>query len=292
MQSTQELHHTKQKALGISIVAYTAIVVLLFLLQWTTPENPPDVLEEGIEVNLGNSETGLGDEVPMVPGPPAPDQELNASPPPSNTGGVQETADVDTDDSDVDAPAVVKPNKPSATKVIKDKPTVTNNNTKPKTETATPVPAKPKPKALYGGGAPGGTGGNNADSYNNVRNQGIAGGTGDQGKPNGNPNSDSYTGNGGTGKSGVNIRLAGRRLMNRVSFEDDFNENGKVAVDIRVDREGKVVSATYQPRGSTTSNAKMKQIAIDKAKKLKFDANDNAAEEQIGTVVFNFVVQG
>src|SRR5947199_362365 len=59
-----------------------------------------------------------------------------------------------------------------------------------------------KPKAVYAGGKNPNNGGNNADSYNNIRNQGIAGGNGDQGKPNGNPNSDSYTGNGGTGNGG------------------------------------------------------------------------------------------
>ncbi len=61
-----------------------------------------------------------------------------------------------------------------------------------------PTPTPPKPKAVYAGGKSSGASGNNADSYNKSTNQGVAGGKGDQGKPNGNPNSDSYTGNGDT----------------------------------------------------------------------------------------------
>ena len=39
------------------------------------------------------------------------------------------------------------------------------------------------------------------------------------------------------------------------SFEDDFNENAKVAVDITVDAGGNVTSASVNPRGTTTTNA-------------------------------------
>ena len=114
----------------------------------------------------------------------------------------------------------------------------------------------------------------------------MAGGSGDQGRPGGNPNSDNYSGPGGRGNSGVSISrgLQGRRITGMPSFEDDFNENAKVAVDIKVDGNGKVISATYQPRGSTTSDASMKSIAIRKAMQVKF----NSGEESAGTIVFNF----
>ena len=69
------------------------------------------------------------------------------------------------------------------------------------------------------------------------------------------------------------------------SIEDDFNENAKVAVDIRIDPAGKVISAVYQPKGSTTSNSNLKAIAARKAMQLKFNSG---SEEQMGTIVFNF----
>jgi hypothetical protein len=153
-----------------------------------------------------------------------------------------------------------------------------------------PEPKPRQPKVLYKGGDGSGKGGNNADSWNNSTNQGIAGGKGDQGKPGGNPNSDSYTGNAGGGKSGVSISrgLSGRRISRFPSFEDEFNENAKVAVDVRVDRNGNVVQATYQARGSTTSDVGMRNIAINKARQLKFNPNPDGPETDIGTIIFNF----
>ena len=115
----------------------------------------------------------------------------------------------------------------------------------------------------------------------------IAGGTGDQGKPGGDPDSKNYTGNGGRGNSGVAITrgLQGRKFVKLPSFQDEFNENAKVAIDITVDGAGNVVSAVYQPRGSTTADAGYKAIAIRKALQIKLN---NTGAESTGTIVFNF----
>jgi len=111
----------------------------------------------------------------------------------------------------------------------------------------------------------------------------------DQGQPGGDPKSNNYTG-GGRGNSGVSISrgLQGRRFSSLPSFTDDFNENAKVAVDIHVDASGAVTDADYQPRGSTTSDASMKAIALRKAKQIKFNAG---SDESVGTIVFNFRVK-
>jgi hypothetical protein len=69
------------------------------------------------------------------------------------------------------------------------------------------------------------------------------------------------------------------------SFEDDFNENAKIAIDIRVDENGKVTAAAYQSRGSTSSKANLKAIALRKVKEIKFSPGEG---ESLGTVIFNF----
>jgi hypothetical protein len=269
------------------------ILLLCFLISWTNPlpELPP--VEEGIEVNLGDSDQGLGDEAPMVPGPPAAAEDELSSPPKTQLTQQEESKEVDTDDNDKEAPEAVVPKpavpKPEAKKVPTKE--ASPKTTKPAPQVvSTPTPAPKKPAAVYKGGTASGTGGNEADSYNSTRNQGIAGGKGDQGKPGGNPDSDSYTGNGGTGNSGVSISrgLQGRRISKLPSFEDDFNQNAKVAIDVKVDGAGKVVSATYQPKGSTTSDANMRAIAIQKAKQIKFTPSASGGEESIGTIIFNF----
>ena len=283
---------------NVKAASYTSLLcALLFLIffyaRWTLPVIPLPPMEEGIEVNLGNSDEGLGDIAPQVPGDPAIAKQENYSPQKASAPTPQEqNITGDANETDDAAPVVNNVTKPVITKdVVKDIPPtkVVNNNPQP---VVPPAPAPPKPKAVYAGGTTNGTGGNGADTYNNVRNQGIAGGNGDQGSPNGNPNSDSYSGNGGNGNSGVRISkgLTGRRFTKLPSFQDDFNENAKVAVDIKVDKSGNVVSATVNPRGTTTTNASIRAIAVKKAMQLKLNTGDE--DDQIGTILFDFKLRG
>lgn len=277
------------KASGYTIVVLAVVITLLLIISWKTPPIQEPLLDEGIEVNLGNSETGLGDIPPMIPGDPAPEiSEKAAATPKSSQPPPQElTSEEESNDPD----AVDVPRKPAIT-TPKPKPVTNQTVPTPKPKAEAPAPPAPKPKATmgsYSGGT--GTGGNSQDAFNNVRNQGIAGGQGDQGKPNGNINSDNYDGNGGTGKSGVAITkgLSGRRITTFPSFEDDFNENAKIAMNLRVDESGRVISAEYSAAGSTSSNGKLKEIAKRKALQLKFNPGE---AESLGTVVFNFKLKG
>lgn len=282
------------KASAITVAVCGLLFLLFFFLQWSLPQIPQPDYGEGIEVNLGNSETGLGDIAPQIPGEPAATEDVKTSPVAANTQNEQTNITGDENEAD-DAPVVNKTvNKP----VNKPVSNVKTPVTKPTTNNTTPTPPAPKPKAVFNGGTTAGTGGNRADSYNGIKDQGIAGGKGDQGKPNGNPNSDSYTGNaasgngGAGGNGGVSIRngLDGRRITKLPSFEDDFNENAKVAVDITVDKSGNVTVAVVNPRGTTTTNQNIRSIALRKARSLKLNAG--TAEEQTGTLVFSFKLRG
>jgi hypothetical protein len=282
---------------NIKAATYTGIFcvilfIVFFFAKWSLPQISPPVIEEGIEVNLGNSDQGLGDVAPQIPGDPAAAQEEEYSPPAQAQPAPAEEQNIQGDENEAeDAPVVNKSLKPVAKPVNTTTPTVA----KPKPNTqpvANPTPAPPQPKAIYKGGTSNGTGGNGADSYNGVRNQGIAGGRGDQGNPNGNPNSDSYKGNAASGKSGVVIRsgLNGRRFTSLPSFQDEFNENAKVAVDIRVNKNGNVISAVVNPRGTTTTNGNIRAIATRKAMQLKLNSGDE--DEQTGTILFDFKLRG
>ena len=282
---------------NIKATGYTTLVCLLlflvfFFVKWTLPTIPVPAFEEGIEVNLGNSDEGLGDIAPQIPGEPAVAKQEAYTPTPTATPTPQEQNISGDENETNDAPVVNNVTKPIIKKeVVKDIPTskATINATQPVTN---PTPTPPKPKAVYAGGTINGTGGNGADTYNNVKNQGIAGGNGDQGSPNGNPNSDSYTGNAANGNSGVRISkgLSGRRFTKLPSFQDEFNENAKVAVDIKVDKVGNVISAVVNPRGTTTTNSTIRAIAIRKALQLKLNNSDE--EEQNGTILFDFKLRG
>ncbi|MEP6513286.1 MAG: TonB family protein [Parafilimonas sp.] len=268
------------KALGITALIIAAVFFAFFLISWTLPQLPLQTLDEGVEVNLGNSDQGFGNIPPLIPGEPSLAQRTNYNPPPSTQSSAETQKEV-AENNEADAtpintspkPEIKKPNMPI------------NNITKTKTQTETnSPPTPPKAKAVYAGGKSTGTGGNNSDSYNNSRNQGIAGGTGDQGKPNGNPNSDNYTGNGGKGTSGVSITdgLTGRRLAGTTHFEDEYRYGGKVLVNVTVDENGTVTSAKVK-LGSAFSD--INSIAVRRAYQLKFT---KGSEVQTGTVTIIF----
>jgi hypothetical protein len=278
------------KAGGYTLLICVALLLLFIFIAWTNPAPPVPVVEDGIEVNLGNSDKGLGADQPYLPGKPSAEDKEKYTPPKQAVVEKEPVKDVETNDNDKEEAPVIKKaviTKPNATK-LPDKEVVKVKAKPVKMPETLPTPPKPKPKAVFHGVNGTGTGGNEADDYKPGGNQGIAGGKGDQGAPGGNPNSNNYTG-GGRGKSGVTISrgLGGRGITGTPAFTDDFNENAKVAVDVHVDGSGNVTGAEYQLMGSTTSASNLKAIALRKARQVKFNAT---GEESVGTIVFSFKV--
>ena len=278
----QEFEKQKNiKAFGLTVFITGGLFLFLFLVSWTIPAPPVVPVDEGIEVNLGNSETGFGTVPPQIPGDLSAAQETNVNPPPTTQAAAETNPEV-ANNNEPDAPVVHTSPKPE----VKKNPSSTDNteakNTNNKPVVSTP-PKVVKPKAVYSGGKSTSTGGNNADSYNKAKDQGIAGGKGDQGKPNGNPNSDSYTGNGGKGNGGVNISsgLEGRRISSSARFEDTYQYGGKVIVNVTVDENGNVTAASIR-QGSAFPDI---NIAVKRAYQLKFS---KGSETQTGTVIIKF----
>ncbi|MFN4006570.1 MAG: hypothetical protein ACK4HE_03565 [Chitinophagaceae bacterium] len=280
---SQSFEQTKNiKATAYTVTICGAVLAVLLLLSWSVPKVEAPPTDEGVEVNLGFSDEGSGNIAPQVPGEPAPEAADN------NNLAVNTSATTNTNPSATADPTDNEPS-PTATATTPTTQTSTTNTVKNTNPTTANTPTPPKPKAQMGKySGDNGQGGNNADSYNGITNQGIAGGNGDQGRPNGDPNSNNYNGNGGTG--GVTIRsgLNGRRFTKNVRFEDEFNENAKVAVDITVDAAGTITKAVINPKGTTTANTNIKNIAIKRAYQLKMNAAD---DEGFGTIVFEFKLQ-
>lgn len=277
------------KAGSYTLLICICLLIMFFFVKWSAHTFPQPALEEGIEVNLGSSDAGLGTDQPYEPGSPAPREQQKYTPPKATVTENTPAKEVETnDDNKEDAPVVKKPPvvKPEATKIA-EKEVVKTPAAKATLPVENPAPVVTKPKAVFKGATGTGTGGNEADTYKKGGSEGIAGGKGDQGKPGGDPNSKNYEGNGGRGNSGVSISrgLQGRRFTSLPSFEDEFNENAKIAINIRVDESGKVIAAVYEPRGSTTSDATLKSIATRKAMQIKFNTG---SEETSGTIIFNF----
>lgn len=264
------------KAASITGIITIILFLIFFYVHYSKPIPPEPITGEGIEVNLGNSETGIGAIAPQSLGKEPSQKQVSTIRSVTNrTQPITNTNNPSEEDIAVNNDKKATPN--------------LNNNPAPK-----PLPA-PTPKAVFKGStATNNKGGNNSDSYNGVLNQGIAGGKGDQGKLIGNPNSDSYSGNAASGKSGmggvaIKNGLDGRRITKFPSFEDDFNENAKVAVDITVDQLGNIIAATINPKGTTTTNTTIRNIALKKARTLKL--NSSPADTQTGTLIFSFILR-
>ena len=245
----------EKKNKGIAIagtIIVHALVLLIFL--FVTAFNVPFPLpgEEGVEVDLGMMDQGMGNiqpETPAIPMAAQPQQEESKN---------EEDIVTQTDE---EAPAIEKP------KV-----------TKPKQETKPEQPKQtPNPKAMF-------------QSRNNPQagsSEGITGQPGDQGKPNGLANIKNYDGNGGKG-NGIGYDLGGRGHKNLTMPPQDFPEEGHIVVNIWVDRDGNVVRTSIA-KGTDITNTDMRNKALDAAKKSKFFADQNAAEEQHGTITYTFI---
>lgn len=121
------------------------------------------------------------------------------------------------------------------------------------------------------------------------KSQGVTGQPGDQGSPEGTANSDSYEGQGGSG-GGPSYSLGGRGAKHLPSPGTDFSEEGRVVVDIWVDREGHV-KRTEIGKGTNITNAAMREMARNAAMSAMFTPDSNAAELQKGTITYNFIIR-
>ena len=145
------------------------------------------------------------------------------------------------------------------------------------------------PKAIFSG-AKGNSHDNsdNNDDFNKYSNQMGGGGNGSATATGTGEGSSAHAGNGNGSGVSIGSGLRGRKIVMKPSFQDDFNENAKVIVDITVNKSGKVIGAVINPRGTTTSNATIRGIALKKAYQLSFNLGNE--DEQTGSVNFNFKV--
>lgn len=112
---------------------------------------------------------------------------------------------------------------------------------------------------------------------------GAAEGSGRTGNPNGNPDAVGGTGNG----IGVSYDLGGRGMRgNAPRPQGRFSKQGKIIVQIKVDRSGNVIEAKGGVRGSTLTDPQYVEAARQAALKAHFNAAPNAPEIQTGTITY------
>ena len=238
---------------GLATFAYVLlwIVVVLFVkFDLTIPSG-----SEGILISFGDSEAASGSAAAVKS---APKQTIRPNPVPEK----QLTQDHE------DAPAIVKKE---------------DKKTKPQPKAEQKPVEEPKPqvnkRALFKGTA----------QQNLAEGSGTKEGKGTQGAVDGSPDGSPD----GTGKngSGGGFDLAGRSLIGSLP-KPSYNAKaeGRVVVEIRVSSDGKVQSATYRSKGSTTQNTVLVRAAVEAARRARFNVDQSSPVQQ-GTITYIFKMQ-
>ncbi len=282
--SKTEQNKNKIIALSFSLAVFVALLLFLIWYTMITP-NPPFPLSGGgggTEINFGTynegtgnvENDGIGDATSVV-------DKTEVMPPTPN----ENHENILTSETGEDVQ--IKETKPTIenhqTVITPTKPIVV---VKPKTAAEILAEKFNKNKGKNGGG------------------DGNSGHAGNDGSPDGNPNTNGTGGTGGgtgggdgngngpgkgPGNGGYGFSLSGRAVVTPPPLSKDTKEEGRVVVEITVDKTGKVIKADPNGRGTTTNSAILKAKARQAALATKFNVSGDF-EEQKGTItiVFSF----
>lgn len=274
----------RSKAWLLSVLIYTAIIVVLYLIRFWPPH-------ESEALALGGGGGGGGIELNM-----ADNTASNTPMPPLETTPVlqapqEQEALVSSDATDAEA---VMPTPPESKPIKKT----------PSPQLAQPTkaaPAQPKPRELEsdqvlrqlmaggdggsgekaggGSGGPGsgpGSGGGSGGGQGSGRGQGTGSGIG--------------LGSGG-GSGGGNYQLGNRKAISKPRPEYTCNEQGTVVVAIVVDPSGKVIEARPGQRGTTNTAACLLEQAKRAALQTSWQPDADAPQRQVGKIIYAFQLQ-
>jgi colicin import membrane protein len=287
------------------MLIHLVLFALLILVSFSVPA--PQDTGEGILVNFGTDETGFGE---IEPSPPAKQEEasprqveqIKAAAPAETKASKKSDAESLLSQENEEAP-VVKKADPEAEKkriekkeadkkireqleaerIIKQKEETERKQKEAELQRQTDIMNRTK-NALA----------NSKNSGTTSTSEGIAGGAGNQGDPRGSVDS-KVRGEGGglgtsgtgTGSSGNSYELQGRGIRKLPDPIYKYQGDGKVVVEVTVDRTGKVVQAVPGAKGSTTLDEYLLKAAKEAAMKATFDEKPDA-DIQKGKITYNF----
>lgn len=267
--TNSEEAENKKKAWIITIVINLLVLLAIyFIVVWKQPD--PPLSQYGLELNLGFSDVGSGNQPTATPpsevqnnnteapapGDPAPTPTEASVPivqPKTVAAKPKSTPAETTYEAKSKTPSPIKGSEKAntaakePTPVKKEATPVITPATSEAEKTATKAEEKPKidQRAIFGGGGTKGTGKEPAAGSQ----QGTSSQKGDEGKPEGTVDGRALMGTGtGTGNpgpgAGYNLDLAGWDFASRPNIKDNVStRNGRIVFKITVDDTGKIVQA-------------------------------------------------
>lgn len=286
----QERENKRRGMVG-SIVVHAIILILVLIPFITFPIPPPG--EQGILVSLGMPDVGSGDDRPEMqnkeivpPTPPAAAQPVPEKEPEPEVKEVSaKVVDQNKEIITTESPEEIAIKKAEEEEAIREREAELQRQREiedAKRQAQLEADAEAKKQADYDnskkqfGDLLSGTGKGNTDT------------PGNQGDPNGDPDASILEGI-STGSGMIGGGLSDRGVIHEPVVEDKSQERGRVVVDVCVDRSGKVISAIYTQRGSTTTNSDLRALAERSARKFIFSKGE--VDKQCGTVTIDFKLQ-
>lgn len=318
------MDYIKEHKTGIigSIITHAIILAILMFFGFFTPLPLPG--EEGILVNFGDMETGFGNEEP-APSETAPlkDQEeikaeQKATPPPQPkqvsppvqkealmTQDIEKTVALETakkkkEEEKAKAVELDKIQKEKKRQEEVERQKLAESERQKQAEIARQKKEEEQKLAQAAAeqrrvseinnrarNAFGGSGQGASDSKSS--NQGVTYGAGNQGSPQGTANAEKYASGGGIG-NGVSFSLDGRSAQSLPKPNYPGNEEGRVVVQVTVDKNGVVKKAEAGVKGTNTADPELIESARKAALLAKFNVDENAPAFQVGTITYRFVL--
>lgn len=289
----------KRKSLIVTIVIYGLFLLILFLIRFWPPNNVEE-LEllaggggGGVTINFGDSDFGSGKDFES--------EQLEVK---AINNVSSQTNDVENIIADDNASDVVVAKNPKPIK-----------NTQPKVNLEPKPIIESKPKVAK----------NTNDALSSILGGSNKGGDGDdtrsgnKGKSNGNLGSKDYYGSGGSGGGtggghgtgngtgtgsgsgsgsggghgnghggGSGYSLGNRKALDKPQPKYTCNEEGRVVVEVTVDKNGHTISATPGVKGTTNTASCLLQQAKQAAMNTRWQARSDAPEKQVGKIIYSF----
>ncbi len=275
----QEVRNRVASLLGTILFSVALFLVMKYTFLRTPIPPFPENLSGGmeIEVNLGNSEEGMGNiqpDQPKVVVAKTTKQVVVSTPEPKVKAAKAVGEDLLADEKGEETKIRVV--EKAIYKPVKAKPVEVVN-----------------PNALYrkpvkNGGSEGITG--------RPGDQGVAGGTagaklykGVPGSGNGGQGNGTGGGIGSGAHAGISYDLSGRTSRSLPKPSYNSVEQGRVVVSIWVNREGRVTRVSAGAKGTTVTDPNLIRQAESAARQALFSANQDGPEEQIGKIIYNFI---
>ena len=287
----------KRKSFTLTTILLSVLLLLMFYIGLSYLEPP---IENGITVNFGAFEFGMGEEQPKKP---IKSQLIEK---PQNTEEEPIPAEETTEPEEVEeAPSEEQPSGKLLTQENEESIKIKQQKeAERKAEAAAKAEREAKEKAERERKAAeerirreqeakkneldallGGLKNSEGEETGNEGDDQLAG---DKGDPQGDPYATTYYGSPGSGTGTGGYGLSGRSLQGQGKVQQECNQEGRVVVKIVVDRNGRVVDAEAGVKGTTNNDPCLLEPARKTAYLHRWNADSKAPDRQIGFVVVNF----